>query len=96
VNNYPHKVFERDRILRDKQMKPVGRIILNGVYTEGQRLAVTLLRVPKLLYPDGVLGQVFYVDQVPYRVPTDIHAIKVGGNKADHLVNGFYLERLDK
>ena len=93
---YPHKVFERDHIMRDKQMKPVGRVILNGEYLEGERLAVTLLRVPRLLYPDGVLGQVFFIDQVAYRVPTDVNPIKVGGNKVDHLINSFYMERLDK
>ena len=90
---YPHKVFERDRVLRDAQMKPVGRIILGKPYVEGQDLAVTLLRVPRSLYP-GVLGQVFYVDQVAYRVPTDVDPVKVGGNKIDHLINSFYLRKV--
>lgn len=89
--NYPHKVFERDRVLRDKQMKPVGRIILGKPYKAGEDLAVTLLRVPRVLYP-GVLGQVFYVDQQAYRVPTDVDPVKVGGNKIDHLLNSFYLK----
>ena len=90
---YPHKVFERDRVLRDIDMKPVGRIILAKPYKEGEDLAVTLLRVPRILYP-GVLGQIFYVDQAAYRVPTDIDLVKVGGNKIDHLLNSFYLRKV--
>ena len=88
---YPHKTFERDRVLRDKDMKPVGRIILGKPYREGEDLAVVLLRVPRSLYP-GVLGQVFYVDQQAYRVPTDIDPVRVGGNKIDHLINSFNLK----
>jgi len=90
---YPHKVFERDRILRDDQMRPVGRVILARDYKRGEDIAVTLLRVPKGLYP-GVLGQVFYVDGQAYQVPTDVDPVKVGGNRVDHLLNGFYLKRV--
>jgi len=93
VAKYPHKVFGRDRILRDSEMKPVGRVILARDYKAGEDIAITLLRVPKGLYP-GVLGQVFYVDGYAYRVPVDIDPVKVGGNRVDHLINGFYLEKV--
>ena len=91
MSKYPHKVFERDRILRDRNLKPVGRVILARSYVEGENVAVSLLRVPKQIYA-SVLGQVFYLDGVPYRVPGDLNPIKIGGNGLDHLLNNFYLE----
>jgi hypothetical protein len=72
-------------------MRPAGRVILAKPYQEGEDLAVTLLRVPKVLYP-GILGQVFYVDGKAYKVPAKLNPIKVGGNKREHLLNGFYME----
>lgn len=91
---YPHKFFTRDHILRDREMRPVGRVILGKAYIEGEKVAVTLLKVPRSLYP-GVLGQVFYIDQQAYKVPIDLNPVKVGGNKVDHLLNNFYMEKVD-
>jgi hypothetical protein len=88
---YPHKVFERDRILRDENLRPVGRVILARPYVAGENVAVSILRVPKS-YCSSVLGRVFYLDGKPYRVPRDLNTIKVGGNGLDHLLNNFYLE----
>jgi hypothetical protein len=94
MKTYPHKVFERDRILRDENWKPVGRIILGKPYVEGEPLAVTLLKVPKVLY-SGVRGHIFYVDGRAYRVPQKLDPVKVGGNGTDHLLNNFYMELVE-
>jgi len=91
MSKYPHKFFERDRLVRDKNMKPLGRVILAQPYKEGENIAVTLLRVPRSLC-EKVLGAVFYIDEQPYRVPVEVDPVKVGGNKMEHLVNNFYLE----
>lgn len=91
---YPHKVFSKDRILRDRNMKPVGRVILARPYLEGENIAVTLLKVPRSLY-GSILGAVFYVDGTPYKVPVNVDRVKVGGNKLEHFVNSFYLERVN-
>ena len=74
-------------------MKPVGRVILARDYKLGENVAITLLRVPRCLYP-RIIGQVFYIDGHPYRVPVDIDPVKIGGNKIDHLLNSFYLEKV--
>ena len=93
-DEYPHKVFDRDRVVRDASWKPVGRIILAKPYVEGEPVAVTLLKVPRSLC-SGVLGKTFYLDGVAYRVPIKLDPVKVGGNVLEHFVNNFYLEPVE-
>lgn len=74
-------------------MKPVGRVILARPYIAGEPLAVSVLKVPKQ-YFSSILGQVFWIDGLAYKVPNNLNPIKVTGNKLDFLVNNFYMERV--
>jgi hypothetical protein len=86
------KFFKQDKLLRDQNYRVIGRVMLNDVdFQEGGPIPVVLLQVPKEYMPD-VRGQVFYVDGKKYRVPADIQAQKLGGNRLLTYVNNFYLE----
>ncbi len=75
-------------------MRPVGRVVLARDYKEGENVAVAVLKVPRSCM-EYVLGQVVYIDGEAYRIPSDLNPIKVGGNKLEHLLNNFYLERVE-
>jgi len=87
--------FKMERILRDKEGKPVGRVVLVDDFRPGEPLKVSILKVPRQ-YMDKVVGHEFYIGKYIYKVPEDIHYIKVTHNAVDHLLNSFVMEYVGK
>jgi|GEM_PF-5730419 len=86
------QVFKHDHILRDENRIPLGRVVLldDKDYEPGKPIKVALLTVP-VAKMKSVLGWVFYVDGMPYKVQDDIHPIRVRETGGKHMVNNFTL-----
>jgi hypothetical protein len=96
VPSAPHpaqpQVFKHDHVLRDENRIPLGRVVLmnDRDYEPGKPIQVALLTVP-VAKMKSVLGWVFYVDGMPYRVQDDIHPIRIRETGGKHMVNNFTL-----
>jgi len=87
------KFFSRDRLLRNSKGIPIGRVILAEDYKEGADLKVLLLEVPRQFYT-SVLGVEVFVDGVKYKIPENIHPIRLGGDKLKHLINNIVIKKV--
>jgi len=85
------KTFSIDRILRDNNNKPIGRVILADRYKEGERIAVAIMEIPRYVTGDPK-SIIVYIDGNKYKPQHNISSIKVGGNSVKHIINNFYLE----
>jgi len=83
--------FKAEKILRNQEGRPVGRVVLFDDFKVGEPLKVSVLKVPRQ-YMDKVTGQEFYIGKYIYKVPEDLHKIKVSHNAVDHLLNSFVME----
>jgi hypothetical protein len=91
MENYK-KIFKFDRIVRDSEGKPFGRVILAEQYQEDEDIKVTLMTIPKE-FTKYVKGLVVFIDEIPYIIPEDLHELKIGGDPLRWLINSFILKR---
>jgi hypothetical protein len=86
-------IFRYDHILRDSQMRPVARVILQNddLYRRGEPIEVALLSAP-VSTMQSVRGYTFFVDGLPYQIPKNISEVKMKQVHGKHMVNNFYLE----
>lgn len=89
------KFFNKDRILRDKSGRPIGRAVLASNYVIGANIPIAVLTVPKAFFR-SLKSVVFYVDKVPYKIPDDLPKSKLSHTIDKIMVNNFYLERTDE
>lgn len=85
------RLFEKDKILRNKDGVPIGRAILRSSYKVGSDIALVLLIVPKSLII-SLLDTIFYVDDHPYKIQNDINPIKITTTSIKYMINNFYLK----
>jgi len=85
------KLFERDRMIRNKDGKPIGRVILAGKYVHNERLAVALMEIPKELV-NNFINNIYYINDDPYKIQDNLNPIKISRTKHKYIINGFYLE----
>ena len=83
-------LFKRDRIIRNKSGKPLGRIILAKEYIPETKIAITLMEIPRS-FTDNPQTEIFYIDELPYKIQEDLHPIRIRKTKLKYLVNNFYL-----
>ena len=89
------KTFERDRILRNKQGRPIGRVILVDKYKESDRIPIAVVEIPRSLTGDPTKIDM-YIDGRKYKLQDNINRIKIGGDSFRHLINGVYLELVNE
>ena len=85
--------FATDHVLRNAQGLPIARAILaqDTAYVRGKPIAVVLLTVPTSVVKK-ITGYTFYVDGLPYRVPSDISKLRVKEAASRIMVNNFFLQ----
>jgi hypothetical protein len=89
---FPVKVFHRDHLIRDMKGIPIGRVILSGEYVPSDRIYCVLMTIPKS-YMSDIKGKDFWIDGEKYQIAKDTPSIRFSGNKLEHRVNSFYLEK---
>ena len=91
---FPVKVFHRDHLVRSSDGRPMGRVILGGTYEPSMdRISCVLMTIPKE-YMSEIKGNVFWIDGEKYQIAKDTPSIRFSGNKLEHRVNTFYLEKV--
>lgn len=92
--NFPVKVFHGDHLVRYEDGRPLGRVILRGSYDSTEdRIYCVLMTIPKQ-YMSEIKGQYFWIDGEKYQIAKDTSDIRFSGNKIEHRVNSFYLEKV--
>lgn len=94
IRPFPVKVFHRDHLVRSSDGRPLGRVILSGNYEPSMdRIHCVLMTIPKE-YMSEIKGNVFWIDGEKYQIAKDTPSIRFSGNKLEHRVNTFYLEKV--
>ena len=87
--------FHRDRLVRNAQFRPIGRVIISDTYEKGaDRIYCVLMTIPKQLI-SKVKGQHYYIDGEKYIIAKDTPDVRFSGTKLEHKVNSFYLEKVE-
>jgi len=89
------KYFNKDRILRDKSGRPIGRAVLAMEFTVGANIPIAVLTVPRAFFKH-LKNVVFYVDEMPYKIPNDLSTSKLSYTVDKIMANNFYLERVEE
>lgn len=91
---FPVKVFHRDHLVRSREGLPIGRVILGGTYEPSMdKIYCVLMTIPKQ-YMSDIRGKEFWIDGEKYQIAKDTPSIRFSGNKLEHRVNSFYLEKV--
>ena len=87
--------FEKDKIARNAQGTPLGRIVLNDdePYVKGENILVVTLTVPNEV--GAHLGSTYYVDGIAYKIPKDLPAVKLTKYRNRWVADNFILERVE-
>lgn len=88
------KTFKYDSIVRDFKGIPLGKLIMpSGFnYVEGQDIEVVLLKFPSSTI-SSPFGLMIYIDECPYKVPSDLPKIRQQKLGGDWYFTNFILKR---
>lgn len=89
-----HNTFSFDKLLRDKNYRPVGRAVLMNEFSGEDKVYCVLLTAPKE-YISDVRGHTFYIDGVGYQIAKDTPEIRFTKTPLSIQVNTFYLEKVE-
>lgn len=86
------RLFSRDKIVRDKEGRPLGRaVLLDKNYKIGEKIPITILDVSKSKVKD-LIDTTFYIDDFPYKIQKNISKLKVRSTSIRYMINNFYME----
>ncbi len=85
-------LFKCDSLVRGTDRIPIGRVILNKPYVEGENVEVVLLSLLKnKVNIHTVRGMIVYIDGEPYKIPEDLNDVKIISDTIYVMLNHFVL-----
>ena len=87
------KTFNVDRLLRDLNGVPIGRVSLIGEYKLESKIPIAVMEVFDKNNVKAIGN--FYIDGKPYKVQDDINPVRFTGINGKVYVNNFYLVEVE-